>query len=1028
MCFLVITLFGIFSFAGNAFALTLVNTDIEADMTWSPSGSPYILERTITVLDSATLSIEPGVEVKFKNTNNSIYIFGKILALGTEALPIVFTSNSDDTYSNTDDDEYCFFEEYDDEGNGVGSEVCEYYDFTDPYRGDWGDIYFIDSTDSVLDYVNIRYGRNALTLQNSKAILKNINIYENTNGLVMFTDSSAELENAFFDSLDADPITLFNDSFLSIKNVSIKNIDTSLITIFNNSSLFGEGLVIEENIFGRAREYITLFNSSSLVLKNSTFTGCPSNACITFFDGSEYLANPSILNIENSVFDGGSGSAFLTFADSAINAQIHNSVIQNFLRYGIESYASNFTIDAVKNFWGDPSGPYDEILNPSGLGAKIYGKAEFSPWCKTPECIFRNPVIFIPGVMGNDMIQNTDDGPLKLWLNITKMITDIGDEFMDPLQFDADLTPSVDGLEIGEVLSNPAGLLDYTEGLIKELKSQGYTEGVDLFTFSYDWRHGVNADNVNKLKEKISNVLSETGNDKVDIVAHSTGGLLTKKYVMDNPEEHNIDKTVFVGVPSAGAPQAIKMLLQGANIGIPFLNPNEMKKIARNLPVVYDLSPSEEYFKVKGSYIQTKEVRTFKKAIKKDLNFDEANTLLLDRDANASALNNSHVLHSVDFDHFDMRTTGVDVYNIAGCKAPTVGKVIEERYFDGGLIKYGEPVRVKGDGTVPLESATFLPVNVENKYFSLIADHSKMPSQDGTRQLITNILSGSILPTGEDITQDIDKCKLKGRAIAVYSPVSIEVFDNTGNRLGLFEDGVSVENNIPNASFEISDGHKFLYLPDEEGVVYTIKIKGTGEGTFTITDKTIDDELETSMRVYKDIPVSTALSGELVLGGDTSLILDNDGDSVVDQTLMPNFVLIDEDVQSFDPYFKEEPVKEKDPTPVQAGGFSFVFPSIVPLINIPQVLGASIVLADTEKVITVEDHALDKSTNTIHKKKISKVKDGTVAQVLAKDEEILEKENPIPETKDKIPKNVNFIYILIIGIVVILLAKKFIKL
>lgn len=283
MCFLVITLFGIFSFAGNAFALTLVNTDIEADTTWSLAGSPYILERTITIFDSATLSIEPGVEVKFKNANNSIYIFGKILAVGTADAPITFTSNADDTYSNTDDDEYCFFEEYDEEGAGVGDEVCEYYDFTDPYRGDWGDIYFIDSTDSVLDYVNIRYGRNALTLQNSKAILKNINIYENTNGLVMFTDSSAQLENAFFDSLEKDAIVLFNDSFLNFKNVKISNIDRDPITVFNHSSFFGEGLSFTENIFTTAYAYITLFNNSSLSIKNSSFLGCSEGRLYYFF-------------------------------------------------------------------------------------------------------------------------------------------------------------------------------------------------------------------------------------------------------------------------------------------------------------------------------------------------------------------------------------------------------------------------------------------------------------------------------------------------------------------------------------------------------------------------------------------------------------------------------------------------------------------------------------------------------------------------------------------------------------------------
>ena len=39
--------------------------------------------------------------------------------------------------------------------------------------------------------------------------------------------------------------------------------------------------------------------------------------------------------------------------------------------------------------------------------------------------------------------------------------------------------------------------------LYKEFENQGYIEGTDLFLFPYDWRYGVNDDNVLKLNKEL---------------------------------------------------------------------------------------------------------------------------------------------------------------------------------------------------------------------------------------------------------------------------------------------------------------------------------------------------------------------------------------------------------------------------------------------------------------------------------------------------------------------------------------------
>ncbi len=91
-------------FAGVASADTPVSGEITADMVWgltSPDpGGVYLVTDDVTVRNSATLTIEAGVEVRFGYRNN-LYIggvsegdAGKLLAQGTEGQVILFTADT----------------------------------------------------------------------------------------------------------------------------------------------------------------------------------------------------------------------------------------------------------------------------------------------------------------------------------------------------------------------------------------------------------------------------------------------------------------------------------------------------------------------------------------------------------------------------------------------------------------------------------------------------------------------------------------------------------------------------------------------------------------------------------------------------------------------------------------------------------------------------------------------------------------------------------------------------------------------
>jgi len=119
-------------------------TWISTDTIWDLAGSPYIINPTrdwVTIHDDATLTIEPGVEVKFNQYkglrvgNDDTYSEGTLRALGTSESHVTFTANT-------------------------GS----------PSAGYWGDInftnYAVDSElvpegtygGSLLDYCDILYG------------------------------------------------------------------------------------------------------------------------------------------------------------------------------------------------------------------------------------------------------------------------------------------------------------------------------------------------------------------------------------------------------------------------------------------------------------------------------------------------------------------------------------------------------------------------------------------------------------------------------------------------------------------------------------------------------------------------------------------------------------------------------------------------------------------------------------------------------------------------------------------------------
>jgi hypothetical protein len=417
----------------------------------------------------------------------------------------------------------------------------------------------------------------------------------------------------------------------------------------------------------------------------------------------------------------------------------------------------------------------------------------------------REPVLIIPGVLGTTLLHNED----LLWPDLSQMLLDMGDNFLDELAFNSDLTPASNSITVGDLVKAPFPGEHYYDSLLHSLQETGYTENQDLFVFPYDWRYGISEAIVADLA---STIRALAGAGKINVIAHSTGGLLLKKAVQENGGAH-IDKAIMIAVPNYGAAKAAKALLYGDDMGIPWLDSAEIKKIGQNMPVMYDLLPSPQYETIYGSYFQ----QVIPDLLNPRLNqFDfQATTdhLTNDYGLNWLAFRNATSLHSYAFDNLDLTAAGINVFTLAGCGAPTLSAVTEiKQPFSSQSFPFPiQPAIVSGDGTVALRSA--LGNNPgDQTFYLLFPNHGKLPGHNGATEAINGILDNDIPQNFSShlVTRDETKCELKGKLISIFGDVAIKVISTAGS--AIFPD--TTLGNASDIQLVQQPNYSLLHLPD----------------------------------------------------------------------------------------------------------------------------------------------------------------------------------------------------------------------
>ena len=131
-----------FAHPAPAAASTVVNaTTYTANQTWTEAGSPYLVRGNVTVSPGVTLTIEPGVIVKFSGASRELNVKGHLRALGAAGDRIIFTAIQDDVGGD----------------HGIGT--AEGQGATQGAKGQWMRIFVSEPTATAeLEYADIRYG------------------------------------------------------------------------------------------------------------------------------------------------------------------------------------------------------------------------------------------------------------------------------------------------------------------------------------------------------------------------------------------------------------------------------------------------------------------------------------------------------------------------------------------------------------------------------------------------------------------------------------------------------------------------------------------------------------------------------------------------------------------------------------------------------------------------------------------------------------------------------------------------------
>ena len=485
------------------------------------------------------------------------------------------------------------------------------------------------------------------------------------------------------------------------------------------------------------------------------------------------------------------------------------------------------------------------------------------------------PIVFVPGILGT-RLNRASDGE-EVWPSIGQLFLS-KDSYLDEIQLLSD------GKEDSARLMNVSTIIDQIiqfdfYKLIQDSFRNAST--TTFFPAGYDWRIDLSSTAL-VFNQTIQNASHVSPTGKVNIIAHSMGGLLAREYLR-TANANLIDKIIFLGTPHFGAPKAAKLLLYGDDMNINFaglgLNPLEARKIAQNMPAVYELLPSEKYISDSGGYIV--DARYNSATGDNPLSFNQTKTFL--SQLNAGLVDRADMFHQA-LDSTPIPSS-ISAYNIVGCgNQNTIGKIT---LLDQGHYRLDYML---GDKTVPLESATAL--SGQDNLFYRSVSHLDLVKDQSVLSQIANIVTEAPDTLASGVATSTSVCA-SGQSVAfsTHSPVHLHIYDDQNRHLGPNEIG-DIEYGIPDSSYDVLGDNNFAVVPEGS---YRVVLQAYATGTVSFDISEMSDSAITERISYLNQPLPTASTTATLFFASSStnfiLAFDDEGDGVVDRSILPTNIV-----------------------------------------------------------------------------------------------------------------------------------------
>jgi len=559
-----------------------------------------------------------------------------------------------------------------------------------------------------------------------------------------------------------------------------------------------------------------------------------------------YLSSGSTTTLDHAVFNYGGAlgqgainmyRAKLTVSNSIISLnqggikndrgiiEIRDSVIyNNYLEImpgqsvdpGIENNGGDIIVKAENNWWGSPEGPcpYRQYISPETPPWLIDWSqicpnrvwvddgVDYDPWlARSPEEKKPDPVILVPGIMGS--YQN-----LNNWV-------------IDPI-------------------------LHTYDNLIEAMIQSGYELNKDLFLFPYNWRQD-NVITAGELKNKIAVVKEITGSNKVDLVAHSMGGLVARSYIQGSDYQNDVDQLIFLGTPHLGAPKDY-LVYEGAYM------PGLVDSI---LKLLFQLEAAESGYLsllkyVREQVMSTEQLLPVYNYLQNNSGGEWIDRIYPVQYPRNSFLENLNVPSAVDLlktrteitNIFSHKLSAVDNLTLNKIKVVNDPNIYDDKWMDGYPINLEEGSRESyilggGDGTVPVESLK--AISGVDKIEIVNADH---------RAIVTKAQKEVIqLLTGKNPEQYVEGNFSAIKRILlyrIYSPADFVIIAPDGRRLGKNFNTNLILSEIDGGFYSgFNTDTEFATILNPIDGEYKIELQGTGEGgEYKLSASVISDEEE----------------------------------------------------------------------------------------------------------------------------------------------------------------------------------------